>query len=388
MTATLNTLCLMAMAIEISSAKWIVASRASVAGKVRQKTLTEKTAEERLAALLVEIKTARQALGVAEDARVLVAYEAGQEGFWLLWALRNAGVDAEVIDPVSLKVDRRSRRAKTDRLDADALAGALWQYLSGETGALRMVRPPEVVTEDSREWQRERDRLEGMRRGALDRIGKKLRTQGLWQQPKNWRSALRAGKLKVFAGGPLGAMLERALQRELDRVELIETQLRALEQQIESLDPANLARIAQLQQLCAIGPVSARALSMKLYWRTFRNRREVGGCTGLVGTPYDSGTSRQDQGISKQGDPRIRSLLIELSWMWLRYQPNSDITLWFQERTQGGGKRNKRVMIVAVARRLSIALWRYLKDGVCPAGAVFKSAAGAKPKPASRRQAA
>jgi transposase len=167
-------------------------------------------------------------------------------------------------------------------------------------------------------------------------------------------------------------LLNKSLQTELDRVEQIEQKLKELEEQLGHLEPEAQRRIEGLQQLRGIGATGARALATMLYWRTFKNRREVGACVGLVGTPYDSGTMRQDQGISKSGDPKLRALLVELSWLWLRYQPQSALTQWFNQRTEGGGKRHKRVMIVAVARKLAIALWRYLKDGVIPEGARLK----------------
>ena len=372
MAATLNELCLMALAIEISSAKWIVASMSSGANKIRRKSLNEETVQARFAALLVEMEAARRHLSVPAGARVLVAYEAGQEGFWLVRALREHGIEAEVIDPVSLPVDRRARRVKTDRVDAEALVRALLRYMSAERQALRMLRVPSEASEDSREWQRERDRLAGTRRGGLDRIGKKLRTQGIWPLPKRWRAQLRGDELRTFSGKALGEVLAAALKIELERVELLETKLKELEEKLPLLDPQAQRRIDALVQLRGIGPVGARALSTSLFWRAFDNRRQVGACVGLVGTPYDSGTMRQDQGISKCGDPKLRALLIELGWLWLRYQPKSAMAQWFAKRTQGGGKRNKRVMIVAVARKLVIALWRYLKDGELPEGAQFK----------------
>ena len=159
---------------------------------------------------------------------------------------------------------------------------------------------------------------------------------------------------------------------ELDRVEKAEAKLAVLNRQAEQLTTEANTRIERLTLFRGIGETGGRGLALKLYWREFDNRRQVGACTGLVSMGYDSGTMRQDQGISKQGDPSLRALLVELSWLWLKHQPKSEITAWFRKRTEGQGKRHKRSMIVAVARRLAIALWRYLKDGVVPEGAVFK----------------
>lgn len=374
MPTTLATVCqLMVVAIEIAAAKWVVASHAG--GKIRRKSLTEDAPEARFAALLQELEDARKKLVVSPDGRCLVAYEAGQEGFWLVRALRDAGVEAEVIEPSSLQVDRRSKRAKTDRLDAEALAASLWRYANGEMRALRMVRVPDVAAEDAREWQRERDRLMSEQRSCKDRITKKLRTHGVWRLPEKWREALREDRLRGFAGQALGRELHAALLIELSRLELVEAKLKEHTARAAELDEVTRARIDQLQQVRGIGPVSARSLCMQLYWRTFNNRREVGACVGLVGTPYDSGTHRQDQGISKAGDPRLRALLVELAWLWVRLQPDSAISQWFVERTRGAGARGRRIMIVAVARKLAIALWRYVTTGEIPAGARLKAVA-------------
>lgn len=360
--------------VEIASSKWVVASYAGGQSRIRVKSLSEAGVAERFKGLLLEIQSAREKLGVGKDGSVVVGYEAGQEGFWLSRALRSQGVEAVVIDAVSLQVDRRHKRAKTDRLDAQGLLMALWRrVVEGDERVLRLVREPDEAAEDSREWQRERDRLQSERRGCWDRIVKKLRTQGIWEVSLEVRERLRAGTLRCFSGKPLGVMLQRMLCMELCRVELAEKKLKELEPQREQLSAQAREQALRLQQLRGIGPCGAQALALMLYWRQFANRREVGGCVGLVGVPYDSGTQRQDQGISRQGDPRLRALLVELAWMWLRYQPNSALSLWFAARTQGASKRGKRVMIVAVARRLAIALWRYLAQGVVPQGAQFKA---------------
>jgi transposase len=364
----------MAVAIEIAAAKWVVVSTTGGLCRQRRRVLAQATATERFAALRAELDEARRKLNVAVDARVVVAYEAGQEGFWLVRALRAAGVEAQVIDPVSLPVDRRARRAKTDRLDGEALSLALWYWLGGDERALRMVRVPSVEAEDAREWQRERDRLKTEHRSVEDRITKKLRTQGIWERSRTWRSDLRAGTLRTFGGAPLGAQLQAALVVELARLELIEAKLKQWQAQQAELPAATTQTIEHLAHLRGVGPVGAAALATQLFWRTFDNRRQVGACVGLTGTPYDSGTMRQDQGISKAGDPKLRALLVELAWLWLRLQPDSAITRWFRERTQGAGKRGKRVMIVAVARKLAVALWRYVQLGEIPQGARLKAA--------------
>jgi transposase len=370
MPTTLTTVCLMAVVIEIAAGKWVVASTAG--GKIRRKVLSQTDIAERFAALLMEIASARTRSDVSADGRVLIAYEAGQEGFWLVRALRDRGLEAEVIDPVSLQVDRRGKRPKTDRLDAEALVAALWRFLNGDQRALRMVRVPDEMAEDAREWQRERDRLASERRSCSDRIVKKLRTCGLWKLSPRWRVDLREDRLRCFSGKPLGPQLRAAMMIELDRLELVEARLKAFEQQTQAFDAATAERIEALMRLRGIGKVGARAVATLLLWRTFDNRRQVGACVGLVGTPYDSGTMRQDQGISKAGDRKLRALLVELAWLWLRLQPDSALTRWFRDRTQGAGKRGRRIMIVGVARKLAIALWRYVARGELPEGATLK----------------
>lgn len=374
MSTILREVCLkLAVAVEIAAAKWVVASCCGGGSRIRRKVLAQESAAERFAALLEELVAARRHFRLPDGVRTVVAYEAGQEGFWLVRALHAQGIEAQVINPASLQVDRRARRAKTDRLDAQALAASLWRYLDGEERALRMVRVPSEEAEDEREWQRERDRLEGERRGCADRIKKKLRTHGLWKLPRDWRSRLRQGQLQGYHGR-LGRTLQAMLQIELERLEAAEAKLKELVERCDELAPQAMQRGNALAQLRGIGPVSGRALALLLFWREFNNRRQVGACVGLVSAPYDSGETRQDQGITKEGDPRLRAGLIELAWLWLRHQPHSAITRWFAQRTQGQGARGKRLMIVAVARRLAIALWRYLKDGLIPEGAQLKLA--------------
>lgn len=375
MSTTPTQVLLIAVAIEIAAAKWVVASTSG--GKPRRKALTQASPGERFAALLAELTKLLHRHGTTDAGVLRIAYEAGQEGFWLVRALRSRGFVADVIDPVSLQVDRRQRRAKTDRLDAEALVSALWRrHALDDHRALRLIHVPSEAAEDAREWTRAQDRLKTERRRCLDRISKKLRCHGIWQlEPRKWRKALRDGELRRFDGSPLGPVLQGALVVELDRVELVEQRLAEWERVLAEVEDPALERAAHLGRLRGIGPAGSRQLAMRLFWREFGNRRQVGSCVGLTGTPYDSGTLRQDQGISKAGDPKLRSLLVELAWLWLRYQPDSRLSQWFRERTQGAGSRGKRIMIVALARKLAVALWRYLKFGEVPEGARLKPVA-------------
>lgn len=205
-----------------------------------------------------------------------------------------------------------------------------------------------------------------------DRMAKLLTTQGCWEKPdRAFAQRLANGELRDWVDKPLGATLVARLQRELTRWQQARDQLKQLEQ--ERAERFSVQQQAQLVQLRGVGPVSAQRLVLELFWRHFANARQLGACVGLVPQPYDSGTMRKDQGISKQGNRRVRALLIELAWMWLRYQPDSALSRWFAGKVQGDSKRSRRVAIVALARRLLIALWRYLERGVIPEGSQLKA---------------
>ncbi|MNZ87722.1 Transposase IS116/IS110/IS902 family protein [compost metagenome] len=280
-----------------------------------------------------------------------------------------------VIDPASLLMERRARRAKTDRLDALRLVEALLAWLRGERRRFQVVRVPRVEDEDRRHWGRERQQLQRELQQHRNRIEKLLTTMGCWTRlDRAGRQRLAAGELRDWAGQPLGAALQARLQRELQRWQDARTQLRRLEHEQPLRFGARQAdQVARLTQLRGIGTVGARQLVLELFWRQFRNRRQLGASVGLVPSPYDSGTLHADQGISKQGNPRVRALLVEQAWLWLRYQPNSALSHWFAKKAGTDGRRSRRVAIVALARRLVIALWRYLERDELPAGATLKA---------------
>lgn len=368
---------ILAAAVELAGASWKVALDD---GRRRQPRLVRCDAEQlcvRFDELLAEIDQARTRWDLGTTVRVVVGYEAGQDGFWLARALEEAGLEAIVIDPASVPVERHRRRRKTDRLDALKLSVALRRWLRGEWDAMRAVRVPDRSLEDER-WQvRDRQQLQKECRQHRDRIVKLLRTQGC-QAPVNagFGRRLSAGEIRDWRGAPLGPGLQARLAREWERLKVAEEQLKGCEAGLragEQIEPGRRARIDQLQTLKSIGPIGAQVLVLELYWRSFDNRREVGSCAGLVGQPFDSGESRVDQGISKQGRSALRALLVELAWLWLRYQPDSELSRWFRQRTASQGKRVRRIMIVALARKLAIALWRYLETGEVPAGAQMKA---------------
>ena len=265
-------------------------------------------------------------------------------------------------------------------LTRSAWSNALLAWLSGERGRMRVIHVPSAEEEAQRHLVRDRGQMQKEVLQHRDRIRKLLRTVGCWQSiDGDIGKRLAQEQLRCHDGSALPEQLRHRLSRECERLALAEQQFATLEKNlIEQLPPVLQERVAHLRKLKAIGPVGAVRMVLELFWREFDNRRQVGACVGLVPQPYDSGDSRVDQGISKQGNRKVRSLSIELAWLWLRYQPNSAITKWYLRRVHGNekNKRGKRIAIVAVARRLVIALWRFLAQGEVPQGAVLKKDKG------------
>lgn len=362
------------MAMELSHGSWKLAF--SDGSRRRRASLEARD----IAGLQAAIAKAKEKLGLAADAPVVACYEAGRDGFWLHRQLQGLGIANVVVDPSSIEVNRRARRAKTDRLDAEKLLTMLLRYHGGESRVWSVVQVPSEAEEDVRRIDREGERLKKERTQHWHRLRSLLVLQGIDLEVKSirdWSAQVRA--LRNWAGQPLPDCLAQELLRESERLALVEQQLR----QVEEAQAAFLAhspdpRVGQIRQLLAlkgVGQTSAWRLVMELFgWRRFRNRRQVGAIAGLTGTPYSSGDSHQEQGISKAGVARIRVLTIQLSWGWLRHQPDSQLSRWYEQRFAHGGKRMRRIGIVAVARRLLIELWRYLEFGVVPAGASLKAA--------------
>ena len=368
----------LAVSLELAAKSWKLALTDSRRDKPRLQAADCEQASGRLEQVVQRIQQAREQWQLPGDCPVAIIYEAGQDGFWIERALRQRGIEVYVVDAASVPVSRQARRAKTDRLDAVGLLNTLLAWLRGERGQVRMVHVPSIEAEADRQLPRDRGLLQKEIGQHRDRMRKLLRTVGCWTQIEGDASAqLRPGQLRQWDGSELPQQLRDRLLRESERLALVLRQFQQLERSwIEQLPQGLRKAIADLAALKGVGPVGAMRLVLELYWRNFHNRRQVGSCVGLVSQPYDSGDSRVDQGISKQGNRRVRALLVEMAWMWLRYQPDSAISQWFAQRTAGNAanKRGKRIAIVAVARRLAIALWRYLKDGVVPPGAQFKSA--------------
>lgn len=322
-------------------------------------------------AMLQGIERARARCGLAASAPVHSCYEAGRDGWWLHRWLCQLGVNNIVVDSASIEVNRRARRAKSDRLDGDKLLQMLLRHRRGER-VWSVVHEPSPEAEDERRVHRELQRLTSECTAHSNRIRAllvlhNLRPAHVGGRP--WMAWWTAHQAQV------PPRLREEIEREGQRLELVRTQLRAIEaRQRRELEQQPAVQL--LSRLRAIGVRSAWVLSKELFgWRRFDNRRQVGACVGLTPTPYDSGNSRREQGIGKAGNKRVRWLLVELSWRWLRLQPDSALTHWFERRFAAGGKRMRRIGIVALARRLVVALWRYVQQGEIPAGATLKTTA-------------
>ena len=305
---------------------------------------------------------------------VVSCYEAGYDGFWLHRLLQARGIENHVMDPASLPVDRRARRAKTDRLDLGALLRTLMAWWRGEPQVCRMVRVPSLQEEDRRRQTRERERLIRERTQHINRIKGLLMTQGIGDfEParRNWHERL-AG-LRTGDGQDLPPVLKAEVERECKRLWLVIEMIRAVENERDA--PAagdGKGKAARLVRLAGIAAISAHVLVNEVFHRDFANRREVAACCGLTSSPYNSGALVREQGISRAGNPRARYTAVELAWLWLRYQPTSRLARWFPERLGNARGRFKRILIVALARKLMVTLWRYLETGMVPEGATAK----------------
>jgi transposase len=314
--------------------------------------------------------------------RIVSAYEAGYDGFWLHRWLENQGVENRVLDSASIQVNRRARRAKTDKLDLDQLMRVLAALERGEPKVCSVARAPGVEAEDARRVTRERQRLVSERVGHTNRIKGLLFGQGVRDLEPLRRGFLdELEQARTGDGRPLAPMLVAEIRRERQRLGLVVEQIAELEARAhaaasEAVAGSSAAKVVQLTRLKGIGEISARPLVNEVFYRRFDNRRQVGGYFGLDGSPYNSGKSRREQGISKAGNPRARTLAIELAWLWLRHQPDSDLSRWFFERVGNLKGRIRKIALVALARKLMVALWRYLETGVVPTGAVLRPVRG------------
>jgi transposase len=325
-----------------------------------------------------EIVEAKKWFGLPSGTPVRSCYEAGRDGFWLHRYLTSVGIDNAVVDSSSIEVNRRLRRAKSDRLDVRKLVGMLLRHHAGERNVWSVVRVPTVEEEDRRQLHRELRTLKKERTRVTNRVEGLLANHGV-RLPKGRavRSALET--VRLWDGSPLPAALRARLEREREHAEYLRTKILELEgarqRAIAHGCGEAIDKVRQLLRLRAIGPSGAWVYVNEFFgWRRFRNRKEVGAAAGLTPTPYQSGNASREQGISKAGSRHIRAVAIEMAWCWLRYQPRSRLSRWYQARFGSGGVRARKVGIVALARKLLIELWRFLEFGVVPEGARLKKA--------------
>jgi len=305
--------------------------------------------------------------------------EAGLDGFWIHRALEKEGIESHVVDPASIATSRRRRRAKTDKIDGEALLRALLAYKRGEPRVCAMVKAPTPEEEDRRRLCRERKVLIAERVSHVNRIKGLLFCQGVsGYQPLRRDRRRQLDELKTGDGRPLPNHLKAQISRELERLELLLGQIKAVEAERDALLDAQrivaTSPAAMLLDFNGIGPEFAAVLWSEGLFRNFDNRRQVASYAGLAPTPWQSGSIDREQGVSKSGNPRLRTTLIQLAWLWLRHQPQSALALWFEERVKRNGGRHKKSAIVALARKLLVALWKYVTAGVVIEGAAMKTA--------------
>ena len=360
------------VAFELREKTWKLGFTTGHGQKPRERTVTARQQEH----VLDEIVQAKRRFGLPETASVVSCYEAGREGFWLHRFLQGHGSTNHVVDSASIEVNRRRRRAKSAGLDVRKLLSMLMRYHHGERQVWQVVNIPSVEAEDQRHLHRDLETLKQERASTMTRIEGLLSTQGL-RVPSLTKLPEQLEALRLWDGSPLPPGLRRRVLRVYTQYTFLSAQIAEVEAerraQLQVSTDARIDQVRQLMQLKGIGINGAWLLVMEFFGgRAFKNRREVGGLAGFTPTPYQSGESAREQGITKSGNRHVRWMMTELAWSWLRCQPDSALRGWFRQRFGSGGKRLRRIGIVAVARKLLIALWRFLETGVSPAGAVLK----------------
>jgi transposase len=330
-----------------------------------------------LLALGRQIRLAQKRFGLSESCRVVSCYEAGRDGFWLHRCLLAEGIENRVVDSASIEVNRRAKRAKTDRLDVEKLVTMLVRFEAGEKKVWRVVHVPSPEVEDERHLHRELHALKVDRTRHINRIKGLLAGQGV-RMPVQADFLSSLDEVRGWDGSGLPAGLRARLAQEYACLTFVDEQIQAREterrQMLRTSSDASVAQVRQLLRLRGIGDNSAWLFVSEFFgWRGFCNRRQVGALAGLTPTPYQSGDEWHEQGISKAGNRSMRAMAIEIAWSWLRNQPDSTLSRWYWERFGHGSKRLRKIGIVALARKLLVVLWRYLEYGEVPAGAQFKA---------------
>jgi transposase len=359
------------VASELSVKKWKIAA-APLSDPSRPR-LREVDARD-WRGLLKEIESAKARFRLAPETRVVTCYEAGRDGFWLHRALEANGIENLVVDAGSIEVPKRGPGAKTDRLDARRLHAKLVRHVSGD-GVWSVVHVPSEEAEDNRRPHRELKQVKSERTRLRNRAWAELALEGI--RPLHLLASLRnVERLRRWNGKPLRGRMVAKLTRLRESIEHTNAQIREIlaERSARRKDPRTEGdrKAAQLQLLKSVGEETSELLAKEFFWRRFENRRQVGAAAGLTGLPYASGDTCIERGLGKRGNKRVRTAMIELSWCWLRYQPKSALSRWWDERFSEAGKRARKVGIAALARKLLIALWRFLEFGEVPEGAVLK----------------
>jgi transposase len=367
------------IAIELSKRSWVVAANTPLSEKISRYALKACDAKE-LLELIEKIRT-RIARELKQPVEVICCYEAGYDGFWLHRLLEANGIRNYVIDPASLQVDRRARRTKTDGVDVERLLRSLMAYLRGEPRVWSVVRVPSVAEEDDRRVHRERNRMTNERTQHVNRIKGLCALHGIYDyEPLRSDRMQRLELLRTGDGRELPPRVRAEIRRELQRLELVLQMIKAIEKERNAIASGKAAsshpyanKIQGLVKIKSIESEIATVLAGEVFYRRFDNRQQLGSYVGLTPSPFKSGAVNREQGISKAGNPKARTIMIELAWSWLRFQPDSPLSIWFRERVGSAKGRIRRITIVAVARKLLITLWRYLENGLVPEGAILKT---------------
>jgi transposase len=373
------------VSLELSRSTWLITSLSPGSGEKMSKHSVPAGDIALLLARFADLK--KKALARTEKSFPIVSIqEAGLDGFWIHRVLQKEGIESYVVDPASIATSRRRRRAKTDRIDGEALVRALLAYKRGEPRVCAIVRAPDPEEEDRRRVCRERKTLTAERIQHVNRIKGLLFSQGIsGYDPLRSNRRRQLDELKTGDGRPLPPHFKAQIARELDRLELLIGQIKAVETERDALfasvsKPVNPSAdltptpTVMLMSLNGIGAEIAAVLWTEGLFRSFTNRKQVAAYAGLAPTPWQSGSVAHEQGVSKAGNPRLRTTMIQLSWLWLRHQPQSALALWFTERVNRNGGRLRKTTIVALARKLLVALWKYVTAGVVIEGAILKRA--------------
>ena len=363
--------------LELSKARWLVTVSAPGSDKLSRHQVPGGDGQA-LLELLWRLQAAA-ARRTGAPVMIIVIQEAGLDGFWIHRLLVQNGITSHVVDPASIAVNRRHRRAKTDKIDGVKLLRTLMAWMRGERQVCTMVQPPSPEDEDRRRLARERARLLRERIQHTNRIKGLLSGQGIPDYDPLHRDRRRClAALTTGDGRPLPERLKAEIGRELDRLEMVVSQLTVVERERDALvartaEADACAAPAALARLRGIGPELAALLWLEALFRRFDNRRQIAAYAGLTPSPWQSGGIDREQGIAKSGNPRLRRAMIELAWFWVRHQTGSALSRWFVERVGTARGRVRRIAIVALARKLLVALWRYVTQGVVPQGAVLKA---------------